>query len=486
MRVVRIERRRSGLRPRRRQRQVPGHVSRRKDLDLVDARLGAVLGAHDGESHEPRVCRGKSIDVPAEFDGRTLRLQVPGIGDGLRGVEVRIDAGQLVLDRSSILAALLDIGREDGSFGVIDPGEDRLQSIVIGLGDRVELVVVASGAMDRQPEEGRAGRGDHVVQVVHSLLLRPFRSLIADDVMRTSYEESSRRSRQPIALGQGIAGDLLGDETGERLVVVDGADHPIPIGPRVRPQGIRLVSVALSEADGVEPVPAPSFPVSRRGEQTINHALVGIGPRIVEEVADLIGRRREAGQVEGQTANQGGAIGLRRGGEVVGLQLFQDERIDRISRPYRRPRRFRTSDRLQRPPIRPGPFRRQRIAVVGRSRRDPGPQGVDLLGREFHPLRRHLSRDDLFDQRALIRLTGSDSLSVFSADEGRFSPRQVQAALLRRAVVAVHARIGEDRADLSAEEVAAVVGASGGREGQEDRDPRDAHGIRHGARTPHR
>ena len=35
-------------------------------------------------------------------------------------------------------------------------GEERLQPVVILLADRIELVIVAARATDRQPEEGRA------------------------------------------------------------------------------------------------------------------------------------------------------------------------------------------------------------------------------------------------------------------------------------------------------------------------------------------
>ena len=47
----------------------------------------------------------------------------------------------------------------------IDAGEDGLEAVVVGLGDRVELVVVAAGAVDGQADEGRHRARDHVVAV---------------------------------------------------------------------------------------------------------------------------------------------------------------------------------------------------------------------------------------------------------------------------------------------------------------------------------
>ena len=46
-------------------------------------------------------------------------------------------------------------------------GEDGLKAIIIGLRDRIEFVVVAAGAAERQAEERRAG---HVRQIVEILL----------------------------------------------------------------------------------------------------------------------------------------------------------------------------------------------------------------------------------------------------------------------------------------------------------------------------
>ena len=45
-------------------------------------------------------------------------------------------------------------------------GEERLEPVEVGLADRVELVVVAAGAADRQAEEDQAGRLGDVVQRV--------------------------------------------------------------------------------------------------------------------------------------------------------------------------------------------------------------------------------------------------------------------------------------------------------------------------------
>ena len=52
-----------------------------------------------------------------------------------------------------------------GPVGAIDTGEDRLQAVVVRLLDRIELVIVAAGAVDRQADERRHGRHHHVVAI---------------------------------------------------------------------------------------------------------------------------------------------------------------------------------------------------------------------------------------------------------------------------------------------------------------------------------
>ena len=62
----------------------------------------------------------------------------------------------------------------------------------------------------------------------------------------------------------------------------------------------------------VEPVLAPALAVMRAGEQAIDQPLVGVRPVVAEERVDLVGRRRQAGQVERDAADQRDAIGLGR------------------------------------------------------------------------------------------------------------------------------------------------------------------------------
>ena len=57
---------------------------------------------------------------------------------------------------------------------------------------------MAPRALDRQAQEGRAGRRDHVVEVVGALLEHPLDRLVADDVVRPADQEPGRRLGQPV------------------------------------------------------------------------------------------------------------------------------------------------------------------------------------------------------------------------------------------------------------------------------------------------
>ena len=119
-----------------------------------------------------------------------------------------------------------------------------------------------------------------------------------------------RASVSPV--GQLVAGELLADEAVVGLVVVERADDVVAVAPGVGLGVVALVAVGLGEPDEVEPVPAPLLAVAGRVEQAVDQLLVGVGRRVVDEGVDLLGRRRQAGQVVGRRG--GSARASRRAG----------------------------------------------------------------------------------------------------------------------------------------------------------------------------
>src|SRR5262249_29027118 len=107
-----------------------------------------------------------------------------------------------------------------------------------------------------------AHRPDDVVQLVVALLLDG----VGGDLraVDAGAEEAGRGHRPGVVRSDLVAGNLLPNEPIIGLVVVEGADDEVAIGPRVRAVVVVLEAVTLGEADDVEPVPRPALSISRR------------------------------------------------------------------------------------------------------------------------------------------------------------------------------------------------------------------------------
>lgn len=137
-------------------------------------------------------------------------------------------------------------------------------------------------------------------------------------------------------LGDPVAGDVFGYESVVRQVCVERADDVIAIAMRLGDLEVEFVALRLGEADEVEPVPAPAFAVSGRGEQAIDDALAG-GRRLVgQERADLRNGRRQPGEPERHPPQPSSPVAALVGVDAGRLLLSEDEAIDRRRRPIGR------------------------------------------------------------------------------------------------------------------------------------------------------
>ena len=141
-RVPRVLRRRRG-RPSHRDVPRRGITHRdRVDFELVDAGLGAVAGREDRQADHPGPHRGEPLDVAPRVDHRAGRPVAVGMCDRLGVVQASVDPRQLGGDRRRLDPTPFGVRRGDVARGVVDPREDGLETVVIGLPDRVELVIV--------------------------------------------------------------------------------------------------------------------------------------------------------------------------------------------------------------------------------------------------------------------------------------------------------------------------------------------------------
>ncbi len=270
----------------------------------------------------------KSFSIDAIFARRSVRasaLQVPATAPR-----------RLVL--SSEPSAIGGLVGRAAVPEVVDVPEEREQPVIILLGDRVDLVVVAAGAVDRQAEE-RPGRWWRRCRRGRRNTPARGRSARRPRCRGGSNRWRSDASASPS--GKLVAGELLADEAVVRLVVVERADDVVAVAPGARLGVVALVAVGLGEADEVEPVPAPLLAVARRGEQAVDEPFVGVGRRVGQERLDLGGRRRQAGQVVGQrggSARPSTAGGF--GRQAPGFQSCEDEARRSGCGPIRRSSRW--------------------------------------------------------------------------------------------------------------------------------------------------
>ena len=110
-------------------------------------------------------------------------------------------------------------------------GEERLEPVVVGRGDGVELVIVAPGASDRQSQEHRADRAGDLGELRLPLDLGD--DVAADDLARTAPAESRGDQGVAIAGLDVVPGELEHEEAIVGEIGVQRLDDPVAIAPGV-------------------------------------------------------------------------------------------------------------------------------------------------------------------------------------------------------------------------------------------------------------
>ena len=126
-----------------------------------------------------------------------------------------------------------------------------------------------------------------------------------------------------------VAGELLDAELIVGQVFVQSFHDPVAVGPDLaRPVFLEAVGVGI--AGEIEPAAGPAFAVAGRSQQAIHELLVGVGRFVVRESVGFFGRGRDAGEVEGDAADEHVAIGFGRRLQSGLVETGTDERIDRM------------------------------------------------------------------------------------------------------------------------------------------------------------
>ncbi len=307
-------------------------------------------------------------------------------------------------------------------------------------------MVVAGGAAYGESEEDAADRLGAVLGVDRLVLLRDDTPFVRRDVVPL---EAGRDPLIERRLLEQVARHLFDGEFVERLVLVEGANHPVAVGVHL-PVVVDMDAVRIPVARCIEPVARPVLAPLPCRKQSVDVPLVRIGCGVVQECLECLGRGRQSGQVVGRAARQRPAVGLRCGSQALRFEPRQDEPVDRHPRPgaVRHGGWLGTQDRFECPVLIP----------VG-ALIDPAPQRVDLIVGERlvrcrgrHPEPRVGMRDPL-DHEAGAGIPGDHGLPVRTVRDQTVFRVEPQPDLPRALVrpVAQETVIGQDRPHFALE-----------------------------------
>ena len=243
---------------------------------------------------------------------------------GLDGADLFGDFAEL--DFAVVFSDVVAEGFEaaEGDAGLHEWGEDGLHAEVVALGDGVEFMVVAAGAAGGEAEDYGGRRVDEVGEDFDAVDV----GLVGEAVaVGADAEEAGAGDGGGFFAVEFVAGDLLAEEAGVGFVGVEGVDDVVAIAPGVGDVGIEFEAGGVGVADEVEPVAAPFFAVAGGGEELVDELFVGRG------FGELAGAGGEAGEVVIGAADEGGAVGLGGGGELMFGVFGGDEMIYSITGP---------------------------------------------------------------------------------------------------------------------------------------------------------
>ena len=380
--------------------------------------------------------------APSGLGSLDLRVQVCELLLLVACGSLDVRRGVAVLHRAALLRHVVEV---------------REELVELALRNRVELVVVAPGAADREAEPHGRGRIHAVHDVLHRVL---FRHDAAFGVAPVVAVEAGRDALVERRTRQHVARELLDGEPVERQVAVVRLDHPVAPAPHVA-LAVGLVAVSVRVPGGFEPAPGHALAVPRRREQAVGQPRDREGLRVRQERIDFRRGGWKARQVEGHSPDQCRAVRFPAWRESFFLQSREGECVDRVRSCVLGRRHLGAHGSDQRPVLLPLP-----------ALRDPRLQCLDLLrGERAGELRRRhavarVVRRDALNEFALGRLAGHDDRAVALLRAGIDIEAQVRLPLARVRAVARKAVVREDRPHVAVEVHLRRFGRRGRREKQ--------------------
>ena len=265
-----------------------------------------------------------------------------GLPGSLRGIELAFELFHLLVGGGDLhgnlrrFLLLLRRGHGHAGLGVERAGavlallrdvvEEGVETVKIARGDGVVFVVVALRAGDAHAEPRRAQRAHAVHEVDVEILGVNDAAFVGGHHIA---HEAAGNLLVHRGIGEEVARELLDGEAVEGLVVVEGAHDPVAPEPGLA-QGIVVIAGGVRVAGEIEPGDRKPLAVVRGGEQAVHHVLIGAWRLVGEEGVHLSGLGRQAGEREGDAAQENFARGFGLEIELLGFELRSEEGINGI------------------------------------------------------------------------------------------------------------------------------------------------------------
>ena len=137
--------------------------------------------------------------------------------------------------------------------------EKSFEAVKITLRERIEFVVVTTGAVEGLGQPNRGCRFHTVRSVFGQEFFGSHTTLLVDHVI------AIKPGGHPLfdgSIRQQVAGDLFDGELVEALVVIKRANHPV--APRIqRAVAVHLIAVAVGIAGAIKPIHGHALAVMR-------------------------------------------------------------------------------------------------------------------------------------------------------------------------------------------------------------------------------
>ena len=210
----------------------------------------------------------------------------------------------------------------------IEPRMVRLKegthAVEVCLSDRVEFVIVALGAVDRQSEKSLADMFD--------CLLHPLRPIEQEVV---AGEKPGRPQLVQVVRMQLVGSQHQADHLVIGRIPVERFDDPVtPV-----PDMVLTVPQLLAEPPpvavppDVHPMPRPAFPVSRVVEQALRRSIVPLWRLVILEGCDFPCRWGDTDQVQVEPPQENDPRGLTLRDQSLLLVSSGEKCVDRVSDP---------------------------------------------------------------------------------------------------------------------------------------------------------